>query len=51
MKIRKERKGFPRRRLDFWGNASYYMGIINIVKTIKEVHSESIVLVKVGNFY
>ena len=27
------------------------MGIINIVKNVKEVHKEYVVLVKVGNFY
>ena len=27
------------------------MGIINIVKNVKEVHKEYIVLIKVGNFY
>ena len=27
------------------------MGIINIVKNVKEVHKEHVVLVRVGNFY
>lgn len=27
------------------------MGIINIVKTIKQVHSNDIVIVKIGKFY
>lgn len=27
------------------------MGIINIVKTVKEIHREDIVLVKIGKFY
>lgn len=27
------------------------MGIINIVKNVKEIHKEFVVLVRVGNFY
>lgn len=27
------------------------MGILNIVKTVKEIHKEDIVFVKIGKFY
>ncbi len=27
------------------------MGVVNIVKTIKQVHQSCVVLVKIGNFY
>ena len=27
------------------------MGVINVVKAIKEVHSEEIALIEIGNFY
>lgn len=38
--------------LDFWENyQGQIMGIINIVKNVKEVHKEYVVLVRVGNFY
>ena len=54
--IKKENKidyeDFPEGPLDFWENyQGQIMGIINIVKNVKEVHKEYVVLVRAGNFY
>lgn len=54
--IKKENKidyeDFPEGPLDFWENyQGQIMGIINIVKNVKEIHKEFVVLVRVGNFY
>ena len=44
---------FPRRSLGLLGNFKIgeNMGIVNVVKNIKEVQKEYVVLIRVGNFY